>query len=89
MRFAFAVGSAGLLAASVSVIGSMRGASAAPADPLRRTVAPMTRADGEVCDLLRAQAKDRCKAVAQDGAATVYQSGSGRAGIRRLVLANS
>jgi hypothetical protein len=61
-------------------------APAARADAPRRTVAPMTRADGEVCDLLRAQAKDRCKAVAQDGAATVYQSGSTTAGIRRLVL---
>ncbi|HET9620016.1 MAG TPA: hypothetical protein VFP84_01525 [Kofleriaceae bacterium] len=46
----------------------------------------MTLADGAVCDLLRAQAKDRCQAVAQAGAATVYQSGSA-AGIRRLVLA--
>lgn len=65
-------------------------AAAAPAHGdalLRRTVAPMTRADGEVCDLLRAQIQDRCKRVAQDGSATVYQSGSKAAGIRRLVLA--
>jgi hypothetical protein len=68
-------------------------AAAAPArgDALRRTVMPMTRADGDVCDLLRAQVKDRCKRVAQDGGATVYQSGgpSGgkTSGIRRLVLA--
>lgn len=76
-------------------------AAAAPArgDALRRTVMPMTRADGDVCDLLRAQVKDQCKRVAQDGGATVYQSGGqaggqagskagGKtAGIRRLVLA--
>lgn len=64
-------------------------AAAAPArgDALRRTVMPMTRADGDVCDLLRAQVKDRCKRVAQDGGATVYQSGGKTAGIRRLVLA--
>jgi hypothetical protein len=73
----FAIGFGGLVAV----------ASAAHADAPRRTVAPMTRADGDVCDLLRAQAKDRCKAVAQDGPATVYQSGSKTAGIRRLVLA--
>jgi hypothetical protein len=68
-------------------------AAAAPAhgDALRRTVMPMTRADGDVCDLLRAQVKDKCKRVAQDGGATVYQSGGKaggkNAGIRRLVLA--
>src|ERR1041384_523896 len=64
-------------------------AAAAPArgDALRRTVAPMTRADGDVCDLLRAQINDKCKRIAQEGGATVYQSGSKAAGIRRLVLA--
>src|SRR5690349_8384631 len=65
-------------------------AAAAPAHadaPPRRTIAPMTRADGEVCDLLRAQIGDRCNRVAHDGSATVYQSGSKAAGIRRLVLA--
>jgi hypothetical protein len=62
-------------------------APAARADALRRIVAPMARADGDVCELLRAQARDRCKAVARDGVATVYQSGSTTAGIRRLVLA--
>jgi hypothetical protein len=79
MRLALALGLGGLVA--------LAAAPAAHADAPRRTVAPMTRADGEVCDLLRAQAKDRCKAVAQDGAATVYQSGSKTSGIRRLVLA--
>ncbi|HEU4734693.1 MAG TPA: hypothetical protein VFT22_42675 [Kofleriaceae bacterium] len=59
----------------------------ARADALRRTVAPMTRADGNVCDLLRAQISDTCKRVAQDGGVAVYQSGSKAAGIRRLVLA--
>ena len=71
--------------AAIAVIGA-----AAPARGdalLRRTIAPMTRADGEVCDLLRAQIQDRCKQVAHDGTATVYQSGSKAAGIRRLVLA--
>jgi hypothetical protein len=67
--------------AAVSVAGPARG------DALRRTVAPMTRADGDVCDLLRAQVSDKCKRVATDGGATVYQSGSKAAGIRRLVLA--
>jgi len=64
-------------------------AAAAPsrADALRRTVAPMMRADGDVCDLLRAQVSDRCKRVASDGAAAVYQSGSKQSGVRRLVLA--
>jgi hypothetical protein len=74
MRHAIAVG--------LAVCALAGPALAEPA--LRRSVAPMTRADGEVCDLLRAQAKDRCKAVAQDGSATVYQSGGK---IRRLVLA--
>ena len=65
------------------------GATVTPArsDALRRMVTPMTRADGDVCDLLRAQVNDKCKRVAQDGGATVYQSGSKAAGIRRLVLA--
>jgi hypothetical protein len=65
--------------------------AAAHADALRRTVSPMTRADGEVCDLLRAEAGDTCKRIAQEGSAAVYQS-RGRitaqaAAIRRLVLA--
>jgi hypothetical protein len=65
-------------------------AASAHADPLRRTVTPMARADGAVCDLLRAELGDRCKRVARDGNAAVYQSRSrsaGPAGIRRLVLA--
>lgn len=73
MRCALAVGCLAVVAAG-----------RARAEPPRQ---PMTRADGEVCELLRAQAKDRCKVLAQDGAATVYQSGARRAGIRRLVLA--
>jgi len=56
-------------------------------DTLRRTVTPMARADGAVCDLLRAELGDRCKRVARDGNAAVYQSRSGSSGIRRLVLA--
>src|SRR5215470_3800963 len=59
-------------------------------DTLRRTVTPMARADGAVCDLLRAELGDSCKRVAHDGNAAVYQSRSrsgGPAGIRRLVLA--
>ncbi len=81
MRFAIIAlgGLAGLAALAVSV--------PARGDALRRTVAPMTRADGDVCDLLRAQISDKCKRVAQDGGAAVYQSGSKAAGIRRLVLA--
>jgi hypothetical protein len=62
-------------------------AAPARADTLRRTVTPMARADGEVCDLLRAELGDRCKRVARDGNAAVYQSRSRAAGIRRLVLA--
>jgi hypothetical protein len=62
-------------------------AAPAHADTLRRTVTPMARADGEVCDLLRAELGDRCKRVARDGNAAVYQSSSRSAGIRRLVLA--
>jgi hypothetical protein len=72
---------AGVTAVSVAAPAPVSG------DGLWRTVAPMTRADGDVCDLLRAQIGDRCKRVAQDGGATVYQSGSQAAGIRRLVLA--
>jgi hypothetical protein len=65
---------------------------AAPAhgDGLRRTESPMARADGAVCDLLRSELGDRCKRIARDGNAAVYQSrsrGGGAAGIRRLVLA--
>ncbi|HEX3758481.1 MAG TPA: hypothetical protein VHW23_07225 [Kofleriaceae bacterium] len=64
-------------------------ALAAPArgDALRRTVTPMARADGAVCDLLRAELGDRCQRVAHDGNAAVYQSRSRSSGIRRLVLA--
>jgi hypothetical protein len=62
-------------------------AAPAHADALRRTVTPMARADGAVCDLLRAELGDRCTRVAQDGNAAVYQSRSRSAGIRRLVLA--
>lgn len=64
-------------------------AAAAPAhaEALPRTALPMTRADGEVCDLLRAQAGDQCKQLVRDGSATVYQSGTRAAGIHRIVLA--
>ncbi|HMG55416.1 MAG TPA: hypothetical protein VK601_18085 [Kofleriaceae bacterium] len=67
-------------------------AAALPArgEAVRRTVAPMARADGRVCDLLRAELGDRCKRVAHDGNAAVYQSRSrsgAAAGIRRFVLA--
>src|SRR5262249_1538237 len=65
---------------------------AAPArgDGLRRTVAPMARADGAVCDLLRSELGDTCKRVARDGNVAVYQSrsrSSDAVGIRRFVLA--
>jgi hypothetical protein len=77
---------AGLAAAAFAL-----GAPAAGAEGLRRTVVPMSRADGSVCDLLRSDLGDTCKRVAQDGNVSVYQSrhksGSGAAGIRRLVLA--
>ncbi|TMQ14072.1 MAG: hypothetical protein E6J90_27380 [Deltaproteobacteria bacterium] len=63
-------------------------------DALRRTVAPMTRADGAVCDLLKSDLGDTCKRIARDGHAAVYQSRSrsargsgGSTGIRRFVLA--
>src|SRR3954471_5532938 len=65
-------------------------AASAHADALRRSVTPMARADGAVCDLLRAELGDRCKRIAKDGNAAIYQSRSragGAAGIRRLVLA--
>ena len=65
-------------------------AAQAHAGAPRRTVVPMSRADGAVCDLLRAELGDTCKRVARDGNAAVYQSRSrsgGPAGIRRLVLA--
>jgi hypothetical protein len=65
---------------------AMAAAAPARAEGLRQTVVPMTRADGEVCDLLRAQAGDKCKQLAHEGSATVYQSGA-QAGIRRIVLA--
>jgi hypothetical protein len=61
--------------------------ASASADGLRRTVSPMARADGAVCDLLRAELGDRCKRIAKDGNAAVYQSRSRSTGIRRLVLA--
>jgi hypothetical protein len=79
MRLAIIAGLAALAAAAT--LTPARG------DALRRMVTPMSRADGDVCDLLRAQITDKCKRVAQDGGATVYQSGSKTAGIRRLVLA--
>jgi hypothetical protein len=59
--------------------------AAARGDALHRTVAPMSRADGAVCDLLRPELGATCKRVAHDGNAAVYQSRA--AGIRRLVLA--
>jgi hypothetical protein len=73
--------------AIIAGLAALVAAAPARGDALRRTVAPMTRADGAVCDLLRAQIDDKCKRIAQDGGATVYQSGSKTAGIRRLVLA--
>src|ERR1043166_4327767 len=79
MRLALCAGIAALLLAT-----------SAHADGLRRTVSPMARADGAVCDLLRAELGDHCKRIAKDANAAVYQSRSrsgGAAGIRRLVLA--
>jgi hypothetical protein len=73
--------------ALVAALIALAAAAPARADAVRRAVSPMMRADGDVCDLLRAQVQDRCKRVAQDGSATVYQSGSKAAGIRRVVLA--
>ncbi|HEY0991981.1 MAG TPA: hypothetical protein VGD80_33245 [Kofleriaceae bacterium] len=75
------------LGALAAIAALAAGAGPARGDAVRRTIAPMTRADGEVCDLLRAQVQDRCKRVARDGTAAVYQSGSTAAGVRRLVLA--
>ncbi|HET7499896.1 MAG TPA: hypothetical protein VFK02_02805 [Kofleriaceae bacterium] len=72
---------------AAAVLAATPQATPAHADALRRTIAPMTRADGDVCDLLRAQINDQCKRIARDGGAAVYQSGSKAAGIRRLVLA--
>jgi hypothetical protein len=73
------------------IAGLAATALAAPVrgDALRRTVTPMTRADGAVCDLLRSDLGDTCKRIARDGNAAVYQSRirSGGSGIRRLVLA--
>ena len=79
MRLALLAGLAGAALAGLS--------APAHGDTLRRTVTPMARADGAVCDLLRAELGDRCKRVAHDGNAAVYQSRSRSAGIRRLVLA--
>jgi hypothetical protein len=74
---------------ALPAVGLALGLAAAPArgDALRQTVSPMMRADGAVCDLLRAQASDQCRRVANQGSATVYQSGTTAAGIHRLVLA--
>ena len=49
-------------------------------------VAPMQLVDDGVCELLRSNLTDRCKAIAKSPIATVYQSGS-KHGIRRFVLA--
>src|SRR5262249_24895488 len=73
--------------ALVAGLAALAVASPARGDALRPIVAPMTRADGEVCDLLRAQVQDRCQRIARDGGVAVYQSGSKAAGVRRLVLA--
>ncbi|HEY0483140.1 MAG TPA: hypothetical protein VGD37_36715 [Kofleriaceae bacterium] len=79
---------AGVLVTTLGALAVL--AAPARGDALRRTVAPMTRADGAVCELLRAELGDTCKRVAHDGNAAVYQSRSrsrGPAGIRRLILA--
>ncbi|HEX3479299.1 MAG TPA: hypothetical protein VHT91_29950 [Kofleriaceae bacterium] len=76
-----------LVLASAVLAGLAALAAPARADTLRRTVTPMSRADGEVCNPLRAELGDRCTRVARDGNAAVYQSRSRSAGIRRLVLA--
>jgi hypothetical protein len=76
--------------ATLAALTTLALAVPARGDALRRTVAPMTRADGAVCDLLRSELGDTCKRIARNGNAAVYQSRSrsGRsAGIRRLVLA--
>ena len=49
-------------------------------------VAPMQLLDDDVCELLRSNLTDHCKAIAKSPVATVYQSGS-RYGVRRFVLA--
>jgi hypothetical protein len=87
----------GVVVALVVVLAASVLAAPARADGLRRIVSPMARADGAVCDLLRAELGDQCKRVAHDGNAAVYVSrgrsigpgsaGSGSAGIRRMVLA--
>lgn len=76
--------------AVLSVLAATVLAAPAHADGLRRTVTPMARADGAVCDLLRAELGSRCKRIARDGNAAVYQSRSPAgavSGIRRVVLA--
>jgi hypothetical protein len=90
MRLARIAGlAATVLVASMAASVATSVAAPARADALRRTVTPMARADGAVCDLLRAELGDHCKRVARDGNAAVYQSRgrSGGSGIRRLVLA--
>ena len=47
-------------------------------------VAPMTAADDDVCELLKAERGDSCKRLARLGNATVYGTAKG---IRRVVLA--
>ncbi len=49
-------------------------------------VAPMQLVDDGVCELLRSNLTDRCKAIAKSPLATVYQSGS-KHGVHRFVLA--
>ena len=72
---------------ALAILGTLVAIAPARADAVRRAVVPMTRADGAVCDLLRSDALDRCRPIATEGPATVYQSGSKHSGIRRVVLA--
>ena len=81
-----------LAVAATATATALAGPARADGLELRRVVSPMARADGAVCDLLRAELGDQCKRVAHDGNAAVSVSrsratGSGGPGIRRLVLA--
>src|SRR5262249_5984273 len=84
MRLPIIAGLAGLAALALALP-----ARPAHGEGLRRTIGPMTRADGAVCELLRAELGDTCKRIAHSGNAAVYQSRGrgGSTGIRRVVLA--